>query len=452
MTGISARLRELIETHKKRSLLFEVVVGVAAAVIAIGMRVALPIKPEQLPTTTVVIMLALVATFIGLRAGIVTALLGGLASWYLFFNPMSWSLANGFWISLLGYAIVAVVILTTTQLYRTSDRLRHQNEIEAAAWMAAIVDNSDNAILSKTLDGIIMSWNAGATRLFGYTAEEAIGKPMTLVIPEDRVHEEDDILRRLRAGERIDHLETVRRRKDGTLIEISLTVSPVRNASGEICGASKIARDITPQKLAAAQQALLLREMHHRIKNLFAITTGLVHLSARTATNVDDFSNDLAARIMALARAHQLTLPPPEGPEIETSTTLPELLEAIVSPHQANNAGRITVDGDNVPLGHRAFTSIALLFHELACNAAKYGALSTPEGRLAVNVAVRSDVIEVRWTEGGLPMPKADPGNEGFGATLERAALRATNGTIHRGWSTAGLTIDMRFPRDSLID
>jgi PAS domain S-box-containing protein len=457
MTGIVARgqLKELIATHKKRTFIAEIAMGVAAAVIAVGIRFALPIRPEQLPTATVVIMLALVTTFVGLRAGIVTALLGGLASWYLFLNPpLSWSLANGAWISLLGYMIVAVVILTTSELYRTSERLRHEKEIEAAAWRGAIVDNSDDAVLSKTLDGIIMSWNAGATRLFGYLAEEAIGQPVTLVIPDDRLHEEADILRRLRAGERIDHFETVRRRKDGTLIEISLTVSPVRNAAGEILGASKIARDITAQKLAAAKQTLLLQEMGHRIKNLFAVTSGLVRLSARTATSVDELADDLAARLMALARAHHLTLPDLEGDTgVGASTTLLELLEAILSPHKAANAPeRITIDGDKVPLGGRAFTSIALLFHELATNATKYGALSVPEGRLTINVAARSDEIGVRWVEAGIAIPEAEPGSEGFGATLERAALRAINGTIHRTWSTAGLAIDLRFPRKSLVD
>ena len=121
---------------------------------------------------------------------------------------------------------------------------------ELRSRLAAIVASSDDAIISKTLDGVIMTWNEGATRIFGYTAEEAIGKPVTMLIPPDRLGEEPEILRRLRAGERVDHIETVRVRKDGALLDISLTVSPVRNAAGDIVGASKIARDITPQKRA----------------------------------------------------------------------------------------------------------------------------------------------------------------------------------------------------------
>jgi PAS domain S-box-containing protein len=136
---------------------------------------------------------------------------------------------------------------------------------EAAAWLSAVVENSDDAILSKTLDGVIMTWNRGAERMFGFSTNEAVGRSITMIIPDDMLAEETEILRRLRAGERIDHFETVRRRKDGEFIDISLTVSPVRNAAGEILGASKIARDISVQKRAFAQQKLLLREMNHRI-------------------------------------------------------------------------------------------------------------------------------------------------------------------------------------------
>ncbi|HLZ46961.1 MAG TPA: ATP-binding protein [Gemmatimonadales bacterium] len=114
--------------------------------------------------------------------------------------------------------------------------------------LAAIVESSDDAIISKTLQGIITSWNAGAERLFGYTAQEAIGRSILMIIPDDRKHEEDMILGRLRRGERIDHFETVRMAKNGRLIDISLTISPIRNDRGELVGASKVARDITEQK------------------------------------------------------------------------------------------------------------------------------------------------------------------------------------------------------------
>jgi PAS domain S-box-containing protein len=126
--------------------------------------------------------------------------------------------------------------------------------------LAAIVESSDDAILAKDLSGVIITWNQGAERLFGYTQNEVVGKPVTILIPADRHDEEPAILARIRRGERIEHYETIRRRKDGSLVEISLTVSPIKSLDGRIVGASKIARDITQQRRAQERQQLLLRE------------------------------------------------------------------------------------------------------------------------------------------------------------------------------------------------
>jgi hypothetical protein len=122
--------------------------------------------------------------------------------------------------------------------------------LKALQLLSAIVDSSDDAIISKTLDGTITSWNKSAERLFGYTEAEAVGQSITMLIPKDRLDEEPHIIARLRRGERVDHFETIRRRKDGTPIDISLTISPIRDTDGTIIGASKIARDITDRKRA----------------------------------------------------------------------------------------------------------------------------------------------------------------------------------------------------------
>src|SRR5213078_661470 len=125
-----------------------------------------------------------------------------------------------------------------------AERLR----VEAQARLAAIIESSDDAIVSKTLDGVIRTWNKGAERIFGWTSDEVVGRPITIIIPPDRQEEEPKILERLRRGERVDHFETVRITKDGRLIDVSVTISPVRDGTGRIIGASKIARDITLQK------------------------------------------------------------------------------------------------------------------------------------------------------------------------------------------------------------
>jgi len=132
-------------------------------------------------------------------------------------------------------------------------------ELNRAALLTAIIDSSDDAIVSKDLNGVITTWNQSAERIFGYSAKEAVGRHITLIIPNERWGEEDIILSRLRRGERVDHFETVRKRKDGTLLDVSLTISPVRNLRGEVVGASKIARDITSRKAVDKQLATAAR-------------------------------------------------------------------------------------------------------------------------------------------------------------------------------------------------
>ena len=187
-----------------------------------------------------------------------------------------------------------------TQIGQFMDR-RQSDELRAR--MAAIVDSSDDAIISKTLDGVITSWNRGAEDIFGYTANEAVGQNISLIIPADRIGEERDVLTRLRRGEKIEHFETERRAKDGRRLSISLTVSPVRNADGQIVGASKVARDITDRKQAEevlrlskqqAEEAVNARDEFlsiaaHELRNpLNALQLQLVGLQ-RAAQDRQDF-------------------------------------------------------------------------------------------------------------------------------------------------------------------
>lgn len=328
----------------------------------------------------------------------------------------------------------------------SADKTAEGVTFEANAWLAAIIESSDDAILSKTLDSIILTWNAGAERLFGYSAEEAIGRPVTILIPEDRLSEEDHILSRLRAGERVDHFETVRRHKDGSLLDVSLTISPVRNAAGEIIGASKIARDITELKQSRTGQSILLREMNHRIKNIFSLIGGLVMLNVRTNKDAGELGPAILSRLDALARAHELTLPDLRTESAaEKSTTFAELLRTIVAPHQIDGE-RVAISGDDVALSGTALTSIALLVHELTTNAAKYGALSTPDGTVDVAMRVDDGQFYLEWTERGGPAVAGEPASEGFGSVLENAALRGLRGSLKRNWDMSGLRLSLCFP------
>jgi PAS domain S-box-containing protein len=173
---------------------------------------------------------------------------------------------------------------------------------QLAGFMAAIVDSSDDAIVSKDLNGTITSWNKAAERVFGYTAAEAVGRPINILIPENRTDEEPEILARISRGERIDHYQTVRRRKNGQLIDISLTISPIRDSSGRIIGASKIARDISDQRRAL--------ERVRRSEERFRVTLSSIG-DAVIATDVQGritFMNPIAEKVTGWIESDALGL------------------------------------------------------------------------------------------------------------------------------------------------
>lgn len=311
----------------------------------------------------------------------------------------------------------------------------------------AIVESSNDAIISQSLEGIIMSWNGGAERLFGYTASEVIGKPITILIPPERLGEEQKFIERVRRGERIDQFETIRRCKSGKEVEISLTISPVRDTDGRIIGASKIARDITEERRDREQQSLLLREMNHRVKNLFALASGLVALSARTAKSPQEMSTAVRERLGALARAHDLTLSNlAKGEDFAHQTTdLDSLIRTIVSPYaDSEQDNRIVIDGPDIVIGGGAVTSFALLVHEFATNAAKYGALSTDAGRVEVSWILADGELRLTWSERGGPVVDGQERSEGFGSRLARATVAGQlGGVITRDWRPEGLTVHL---------
>ncbi|MES2292674.1 MAG: PAS domain S-box protein [Pseudomonadota bacterium] len=319
-------------------------------------------------------------------------------------------------------------------------------EIEAAQRLAAIVESSDDGIISKDLNGIVRSWNGGAERIFGYTAEEMIGKSITTVIPTEFHDQEPVILSRIAKGERIDRFETIRQRKDGTKFHVSLTISPVRDRDGRIVGASKIARDITDLRSSQERQELLLREMNHRIKNLFAVASGVLALSSRSATNVKDLTTTVQARLSALSRAHELILPRNGA---STGTNLGDLTRTILAPYESA-AHEVIIEGPQIACGPGASTSFALLLHEFATNAVKYGALAYAGGRLRVSWTVSDAALALKWCEENLPVDLVAPDTTGFGSFLVDATTRSLSAKLDRDWSNRTLTITMRVPLERL--
>jgi len=251
------------------------------------------------------------------------------------------------------------LIGAVNMLVDISDRERADLDAQR---LASIVESSNDAIISKSLDGIITSWNRGAERLFGYTAEEVIGKAVTILIPEDRISEEPEILERIRRGKRVDHYDTVRRRKDGSLIDISLTVSPLKDADGRIIGASKIARDITERKRAQERQKLLVNEMQHRIKNSLATIQAI---ATQTLNQHTEERDAFIARLHALGSAHDLLTS-----ETWERAPLRAIVTRALEPFQERLHERITIDGPaDLWLDTTKSVVVAMALHELATNA-----------------------------------------------------------------------------------
>jgi len=287
--------------------------------------------------------------------------------------------------------------------------LTHRKQAEENAQrLASIVESSDDAIISKDLNGIINSWNRGAEWLFGYTSEEVIGRPVTILIPPERVDEEPSILARLRRGERIDHYETVRRRKDGSSVDISLTVSPILSADGRIIGASKIARDITDRKRAQEQQKVLLAEIMHRVKNTLATVQAIA--GQTLVRSPADERTAFTARLHALSKAHDLLTS-----DKWDRASLREVINAAVEPFQLE---RFTLEGPGTWLNASVSLQVTLALHELATNAAKYGALRTANGRVRLTwEQLDAHRVNLCWRETGGPRVTT-PKSKGFGSIL----------------------------------
>src|SRR6476660_5324742 len=399
---------------------------------------------ERIPFTTYYPAIVVATLLGGFWWGTLASILSAAVAWWLFMSPtLGFALDQAQFVSLITFVLVCLLLVgTVTALNAAVDLLLVEINLRrgsrlALGQLASLVETSE--------DGIVTSWNKGAERIFGYEANEMIGKPISLLMPPDRPDEEPSILARLRKGQRIEHYETVRRRKTGELIDISLSVSPLSDATGKIVGASKIARDITVQ-------SLLLGEMRHRINNLFAITNSLVSLSARMSKTPTEMEAAIKERLAALSRAHQLTrrgLIQQES-EFSDQPTLKGLIHAIFAPYAAagsNSPVRIVVTGCDQEINDSAVTSIALLLHELATNAAKYGALSASAGVVHIDCSTKEDWLVMTWEERGGPAIKGTPNREGFGGSLARKIVaNQFSGRLSNEWNASGLTIGIEIP------
>lgn len=287
--------------------------------------------------------------------------------------------------------------------------------------MAAIVDSSFDAIISKDLKGVIRTWNGAAEKLFGYTAAEAIGQPILMLIPEDRHSEEVDIISRISRGERVETFETVRLSKDGSTVAVSLTISPIRDIKGRIVGASKIARDISAAKENERRIRILLREVNHRVKNQYAVILSIINETFRRTPSPQEFEQKVRQRIMSLASSHDLLV----SADWNGASVADLLMSQLnVIPHE----DLVTISGPLVTVSPAAVQHLGIALHELTTNSMKYGVLGAGRGNIDVNWGIEESEeygrsFYLRWEE-----------------TAENAAAESTSSELLGGFGTVVLT------------
>ncbi len=326
--------------------------------------------------------------------------------------------------------------------------LRRRRRFEANdAMLASLVRQSRDPIFSVTREGLISSWNPASEALYGYGAEEALNQPISMITPQDKRAESKAMFAAMLRGEMV-FFETQRQRKDGRLVEVSISGAPLRDAQGDIIGFSVIHRDITQQHQHEEQMRLVMRELAHRSKNLLAIILSMAAQTARNSPALPEFNARFTQRLQGLAHSHDLLIQ-----QNWRGAPISELIKSHLEPFLEQDRTRVTLEGPDVIVDPKAAQNIGLALHELATNASKYGALSTTTGRVAIHWSATSEgVFALEWRESGGPRVKA-PKRKGFGQTvLERLTAQALEGQASLSFASEGVIWRIEIPSDYLVD
>jgi PAS domain S-box-containing protein len=322
-----------------------------------------------------------------------------------------------------------------------------------------ILQGLPTAVYTTDAVGRITFYNEAAAELWGMRPE--LGKSefcgsWKLYWPDGTPlpHDECPMALTLKEKRPIRGMEAIAERPDGTRVPFIPYPTPLFDASGALIGAVNTLVDITERKQVEEQERLLLREMDHRVKNLFTLASGVVGLSARSAKTPQEMSSALQNRLAALARAHALTLPKisENGQRSEAPTTLHALIQTIVLPYEGreDEGPRVNIAGFDLPIPATTLAYFALLLHEFATNAAKYGALATPSGSIDIECTEVNGKFVMTWTERGGPLVSRQTNFRGFGSLLTRATVqRQLGGEISYDWRPEGLAIQLAIAKRS---
>ena len=308
-------------------------------------------------------------------------------------------------------------------ILETNHDITERKRAEAdTARMAAVAAASQDALFGATVEGYIEAWNPAAERLFGYTASEAIGQHISILAGPAERGAQGENLARARAGEKIQPYNARRLRKDGTYVDVSVALGPVKAQDGSVMAISVAMHDISDRKEWEARQRLMTRELAHRVKNSFAILQAILRSTLKTTSNPQDFAAKFSGRLHSLAAAQDiLTANDWKGAELGA------LARHLLSLYIADEGVRFAISGPEVNLPAEYAVPFGLIFNELATNALKYGALSTPNGKIELSWHVENRINEgtmlrLTWRErGGPKITSLDA--RGFGSALIEKSL-----------------------------
>ncbi len=336
--------------------------------------------------------------------------------------------------------VIEGVVLTCVDV---SQSLRHEVE---RGHLAAIVDSSRDAIIGYTLDDAIYSWNPSAERIFGYPAAQALGQPLSMLLPDTPAAA--DASPAGKPGDRPEEFETVWQTRDRRLISVAVTNSPVRNAGQQIIAGSLIARDITERRHAERHTRLMLGELNHRVKNTLASIQAIAVQTLARAPSLEVFQESFLARLQALSRTHNLL-----AVDAWQSVSLAAIVMSELAPYEdVDYPARVRLHGPGRQLTPKIALAISMAIHELTTNALKYGALSLPTGRIEVSwKIVDSDAhpwLHLCWQEFDGPLMKP-PSSRGFGTRLIATGLAfELDGKVALDFAPAGVCCLIELPLD----
>lgn len=322
---------------------------------------------------------------------------------------------------------------------------RHRRLALSQSFFGAVLSQAADPIFAADMRGNLLNWNEAATALFGPRPEESAAYAVPL--PEAWRQALNDLLQRAATGEQASQRELRLPRADGDVIDLSVSMAPVRDEQGQVACISVVARDISERKQSEERQRLLVRELNHRVKNTVALVQALARRSAQNTTSVPDFLAALNGRLEAMSAAHGLL-----SASWWQGVLLTDLVQAVLFPHVRD--GRMRLDIEAVQLAPELASSLALVFNELGTNATKYGALSNADGQVQVfarmDPGARFDQsprqLKIEWREMGGP-PVASPQRGGFGTRLLTQLISYQHqGDVQMEWSEAGLVCSLMLP------